>query len=306
MAHALKITALEKTYENGFQALKGIDLTVQIGDFFALLGPNGAGKSTIIGIITSLIQKSAGEVEVFNYNLQNEASKAKAKIGLVPQEFNFNVFEPVEEVLINQAGYYGIPKSDAKKRCQYFLQQLGLGDKHKEIIRNLSGGMKRRVMIARALIHKPELLILDEPTACVDIETRHTMWQFLRKINQEGTTIILTTHYLEEAEDLCRHIAIIDEGYLVENTSMKHLLEQIDSEIFVLDLKTALQHPPELPHYTFNLTSPNTLEVRVATNRDLSQLFCGLAENNIEVSSLRNKSNRLEQLFLNRLHKNQS
>ncbi|MBU2478987.1 MAG: ABC transporter ATP-binding protein, partial [Gammaproteobacteria bacterium] len=235
MTTALSLRQLKKTYANGFTALRGIDLDVQKGDFFALLGPNGAGKSTAIGIITSLVNKSSGSVTVFGHDLDTDLTAAKSCLGLVPQEFNFNVFEPVVEIVVNQAGYYGIPRDEAFKRAEEFLKQLGLWEKRREMARNLSGGMKRRLMIARALVHRPPLLILDEPTAGVDIEIRRSMWEFLRRINAAGTTIILTTHYLEEAENLCRNIAIIDAGQIIENTSMKQLLNKLQLETFVLD-----------------------------------------------------------------------
>ncbi|OOY34692.1 ABC transporter ATP-binding protein [Solemya velum gill symbiont] len=295
---ALQITNLSKTYRNGPQALKGIDLTVESGDFFALLGPNGAGKSTAIGIICSLVNKSDGKVEVFGNDLDNDLLGVKRHIGLVPQEFNFNQFEPVIEILINQAGYYGIERSDAAQRAEKRLKQLNLWEKRNTIARNLSGGMKRRLMIARALVHDPRLLILDEPTAGVDIEIRMSMWEFLRKINEEGTTIILTTHYLEEAENLCRNIAIIDNGMIIENSSINVLLERLQQEIFVLDIDTAVSEAPAIEGYSVTLRNAQSLQVTVDKASGLTRLFCALAEQNIEVLSLRNKQNRLEQLFL--------
>ncbi|OOY64377.1 ABC transporter ATP-binding protein [Solemya velum gill symbiont] len=295
---ALQITNLSKTYRNGPQALKGIDLTVESGDFFALLGPNGAGKSTAIGIICSLVNKSDGKVEVFGNDLDNDLLGVKRHIGLVPQEFNFNQFEPVIEILINQAGYYGIERSDAAQRAEKRLKQLNLWEKRNTIARNLSGGMKRRLMIARALVHDPRLLILDEPTAGVDIEIRMSMWEFLRKINEVGTTIILTTHYLEEAENLCRNIAIIDNGMIIENSSINVLLERLQQEIFVLDIDTAVSEAPAIEGYSVTLRNAQSLQVTVDKASGLTRLFCALAEQNIEVLSLRNKQNRLEQLFL--------
>lgn len=295
---ALQITNLSKTYRNGPQALKGIDLTVESGDFFALLGPNGAGKSTAIGIICSLVNKSDGKVEVFGNDLDNDLLGVKRHIGLVPQEFNFNQFEPVIEILINQAGYYGIERSDAAQRAEKRLKQLNLWEKRNTIARNLSGGMKRRLMIARALVHDPRLLILDEPTAGVDIEIRMSMWEFLRKINEEGTTIILTTHYLEEAENLCRNIAIIDNGMIIENSSINVLLERLQQEIFVFDIDTAVSEAPAIEGYSVTLRNAQSLQVTVDKASGLTRLFCALAEQNIEVLSLRNMQNRLEQLFL--------
>ncbi|OOY99195.1 ABC transporter ATP-binding protein [Solemya velum gill symbiont] len=295
---ALQITNLSKTYRNGPQALKGIDLTVESGDFFALLGPNGAGKSTAIGIICSLVNKSDGKVEVFGNDLDNDLLGVKRHIGLVPQEFNFNQFEPVIEILINQAGYYGIERSGAAQRAEKRLKQLNLWEKRNTIARNLSGGMKRRLMIARALVHDPRLLILDEPTAGVDIEIRMSMWEFLRKINEEGTTIILTTHYLEEAENLCRNIAIIDNGMIIENSSINVLLERLQQEIFVLDIDTAVSEAPAIEGYSVTLRNAQSLQVTVDKASGLTRLFCALAEQNIEVLNLRNKQNRLEQLFL--------
>jgi len=303
MTVALSINNLKKIYSNHFEALKGIDLTVEHGDFFALLGPNGAGKSTTIGIICSLINKSSGQVHVYGKNIDSELSAAKSYIGLVPQEFNFNVFEPVEEIVINQAGYYGIKRPEAKLRSEKLLKQLGLWEKRRDMARNLSGGMKRRLMIARSLVHKPQLLILDEPTAGVDIEIRHTMWEFLRKINQEGTTIILTTHYLEEAETLCKNIAIIDEGQIIENTSIKHLLSQLNVETFVLDLSEEIQALPEIPDYTCRLIDSSQMEVDVHKEQDINALFTMLSQQNIQISSMRNKINRLEELFMKLLNK---
>jgi len=298
MPAALHIENLNKTYPNGFNALKGINLTVEKGDFFALLGPNGAGKSTIIGIICSLVNKSSGKISVYENDIDTEISEAKSHIGLVPQEFNFNIFEPIEEIVINQAGYYGIERKAAIVKTEQLLKQLGLWEKRSEQARNLSGGMKRRLMIARALVHEPQLLILDEPTAGVDIEIRHSMWQFLKEINRKGTTIILTTHYLEEAESLCKNIAIIDQGKIIENTSVKALLNQLNIETFVLDLFEPLQEPPPLSEYPVRLLENSQLEIEVLKENSINDLFKRLDEYNIQVSSMRNKVNRLEELFM--------
>lgn len=295
---ALQLRGLSKTYKNGPEALKGIDLDVREGDFFALLGPNGAGKSTTIGIISSLITKSAGTVKVFGADLDRQMQQVKTYLGVVPQEFNFNMFEQVRHIIEHQAGYYGMPRPDAKQRTQEVLEQLGLWDKRASRARDLSGGMKRRLMIARALVHKPRLLILDEPTAGVDIEIRRSMWKFLREINQQGTTIILTTHYLEEAESLCRNIAIINHGKIVEDTDMKTLLGKLHIETFVLNLRHPLQSLPEFPDYTLRQTDDTTLEVDIAKTQNLNALFSQLAEHDIEILSMRNKSNRLEELFV--------
>jgi ABC-2 type transport system ATP-binding protein len=295
---ALSIQNLTKVYKNGFEALKGISLDVNQGDFFALLGPNGAGKSTTIGVITSLVTKSSGQVKVFDADIDLDSEAAKSYIGLVPQEFNFNGFEQVKHILISQAGYYGMPASEAEPRADELLKQLGLWEKRHTPSRALSGGMKRRLMIARALVHKPQLLILDEPTAGVDIELRRSMWLFLQAINAQGTTIILTTHYLEEAENLCRNIAIIDKGLIVENTDMKSLLNRLDKETFILDLKTPL--PTDFTLSGFNLHRPDntTLEVELKRGEGLNNLFAALSLQGIEVSSMKNKANRLEELFL--------
>ncbi len=298
MTQALTIRDLRKVYPGGFEALKGIDIDVAEGDFFALLGPNGAGKSTTIGIITSLVNKTSGRVAVFGHDIDTDLAAAKTQIGLVPQEFNFHVFEPVEEIVINQAGYYGIPRPEARRRTERYLKELGLWDKRREQARDLSGGMKRRLMIARALVHEPRLLILDEPTAGVDIEVRRSMWDFLQGINARGTTIILTTHYLEEAESLCRNIAIIDHGQVVENTSMKRLLARLNRETFVLDLAEPVARPPRLPGHPLRQVDELTLEVDVEKGSSLNGLFGELSEHGISVVSLRNKSNRLEELFL--------
>ena len=297
--YALEIKNLIKTYATGVQAVKGIDLTVEQGDFYALLGHNGAGKSTTIGIISSLVNKTSGSVKVFGYDLDTQKTQLKQQIGLVPQEFNFNQFEKVVDVLTQQAGFYGIPLKEAKARAEMWLKKLDLWEKRTHLIRELSGGMKRRVMIARALMHNPKLLILDEPTAGVDIELRRSLWDFLRELNQQGTTIILTTHYLEEAENLCRNIGIIQHGKLIENTSMKSLLAKLETEIFVLDLQNMPQNRPLLiEHYPHKLLDENTLEVEVQRAQGLTNLFTQLTAQNVEVLSMRNKSNRLEELFL--------
>jgi ABC-2 type transport system ATP-binding protein len=298
MAQALRLEALGKTYRNGFEALQGLSLSVAEGDFFALLGPNGAGKSTTIGIICSLVTKSAGKVFVFGHDIDKDFSSAKRLIGLVPQEFNFNVFEPVEEILVNQAGYFGIERKPAYARAERFLKQLGLWDKRRSQARELSGGMKRRLMIARALVHEPKLLILDEPTAGVDIEIRRSMWSFLRELNAAGTTIILTTHYLEEAESLCRNIAIIDQGRLIENTGMKQLLAQLDTQTFILDIRTPIHSLPALDSGCVRRIDDTTLEADISKDRGINFLFEDLSRHNIEVLSMRNKTNRLEQLFV--------
>ena len=297
--HALEIKNLIKTYATGVQAVKGIDLTVEQGDFYALLGHNGAGKSTTIGIISSLVNKTSGSVKVFGYDLDTQKTQLKQQIGLVPQEFNFNQFEKVVDVLTQQAGFYGIPLKEAKARAEMWLKKLDLWEKRTHLTRELSGGMKRRVMIARALMHNPKLLILDEPTAGVDIELRRSLWDFLRELNQQGTTIILTTHYLEEAENLCRNIGIIQHGKLIENTSMKSLLAKLETEIFMLDLQNMPQNRPLLiEHYPHKLLDENTLEVEVQRAQGLTNLFTQLTAQNVEVLSMRNKSNRLEELFL--------
>lgn len=304
MTNALTIENLTKTYANGFQALKGVSLNVEQGDFYALLGPNGAGKSTFIGIVCSLITKTSGKVHVFGYDIDRDFSSAKRLLGLVPQEFNFNVFEPVEEILVNQAGYFGIDRKLAFARAEQVLHQLGLWEKRREQARDLSGGMKRRLMIARSLMHEPRLLILDEPTAGVDIEIRRSMWTYLRDLNARGTTIILTTHYLEEAESLCRHIGIIDEGELIESTSMKQLLSQLDIETFVLDIKEPVSAAPRLIPDCVRRVDETTLEADISKECSINFLFEQLSHHHIEVLSLRNKTNRLEQLFVRMLEGN--
>jgi ABC-2 type transport system ATP-binding protein len=302
--NALSIRNLTKVYKNGHVALKGISFDVQEGDFFALLGPNGAGKSTTIGIISSLVNKTGGKVFVFDKDIDRQLSAAKSFIGLVPQEFNFSVFEPVIEVVVNQAGYYGIKREVAYPRAEYYLKKLGLWDRRHTIGRELSGGLKRRLMIARALVHEPKLLILDEPTAGVDIELRRSMWQFLREINAKGTTIILTTHYLEEAENLCRNIAIIDEGEIIESASMKEVLSKLHMETFIFYLKGKLDKLPDLPDYKLSLVDENTLEAEVDKEQNLNLLFNYFSKHGIEVLSMRNKANRLEELFLTLVSKN--
>jgi ABC-2 type transport system ATP-binding protein len=304
MSSALSIRQLTKTYGNGFQALSGIDLDVAEGDFFALLGPNGAGKSTTIGIISTLVNKTSGTVNIFGHDLDREPAALKRCIGVVPQEFNFNQFEKAFDIVVTQAGYYGIPMKIAKERAEQYLTQLGLWDKRDVPSRSLSGGMKRRLMIARALIHQPRLLILDEPTAGVDIELRRSMWSFLTELNEQGTTIILTTHYLEEAEQLCRNIGIIDHGVIVENTGMKQLLNKMTVETFLLDLKHEHRVAPQLTGYPNTLIDSHTLEVQVDKNVGITALFSQLAAQNIEVLSLRNKTNRLEELFVSLVEKN--
>ncbi|AUX73597.1 ABC transporter ATP-binding protein [Erwinia pyrifoliae] len=297
MTYALELEKLTKTYQGGVQALRGIDLAVEAGDFYALLGPNGAGKSTTIGIISSLVNKTAGKVRVFGYDLQKDVVNAKRQLGLVPQEFNFNQFETVLQIVVSQAGLYGVEKTVALKRAEKYLTQLDLWGKRNERARMLSGGMKRRLMIARALMHEPKLLILDEPTAGVDIELRRSMWTFLQQLNAQGTTIIMTTHYLEEAEMLCRNIGIIQHGELVENTSMKALLAKQKSETFILDL--AAKSPlPQLEGFQYRLTDTSTLEVEVLREQGLNSVFSQLSHQGVQVLSMRNKANRLEELFV--------
>ena len=295
---ALSIRGLTKTYANGVQALRGIDLDVEEGDFFALLGPNGAGKTTTIGIIMSLVSKSGGAVSVFGHDIDRELDRAKSCIGLVPQEINFNQFEKVHTVIANQAGFYGIPRKLALERSEKYLRQLQLWDKREHIARSLSGGMKRRLMIARALVHEPRLLILDEPTAGVDIEIRRSMWAFLRTINGQGTTIILTTHYLEEAESLCRHIAIIDGGRIIENDTMAGVIRKLSQETFVLNFRCPASVVPQLPGYASRLVDDHTLEIEVTREQGLNDIFAKLSQQGIEVVSMRNKVNRLEELFM--------
>ncbi len=304
MATALKIRNLTKIYRNGVEALRGINLDVEEGDFYALLGPNGAGKSTTIGIVSSLVKKTAGEVHIFGLDLDAELSKAKQQLGVVPQEFNFGQFEKVIDILATQAGYYGIERKRAYEQAEKYLRKLGLWEKREQQARSLSGGMKRRLMIARAMVHEPRLLILDEPTAGVDIELRRSMWEFLTELNREGTTIILTTHYLEEAESLCRDIAIIDHGTIVENTDMKSLLAKLHRETFILDLREPLAAAPLLSDYTVRLTNPLTLEVDVEKTQSLNAVFMALEVQGVSVLSMRNKANRLEELFVSLVEKN--
>lgn len=298
---ALSIKDLRKVYRNGFEALKGIDIEVEEGDFFALLGPNGAGKSTAIGIISSLVNKTSGQVRVFGHDLDSDPEAVKSCIGLVPQEFNFNMWEPIGEIVVNQAGYYGIPRKEAWRRAEASLRQLDLWDKRRQQSRTLSGGMKRRLMIARALVHRPKLLILDEPTAGVDIEIRRSMWAFMSELNRQGTTIILTTHYLEEAESLCRNIAIINQGRIVEHSRMDRLLHQLHSETFVLNLEETPDPLPQLEGFQLNRLDEQRVEVAVNSDQSINQLFEQLSRQGVGVTSLRNKQNRLEQLFINML-----
>ncbi len=301
--NALSARGLTKTYKNGVQALKGVDLDVEQGDFFALLGPNGAGKTTLIGIVTSLVNKTGGTVSVFGHDIDRELEAAKACIGVVPQELNFNQFETPYTIVVNQAGFYGIPRPVARERAEKYLKQLQLWDRRDKMSRGLSGGMKRRLMIARALVHEPRLLILDEPTAGVDIEIRRSMWDFLREINAQGTTIILTTHYLEEAETLCRNIAIINGGRIVERDRMSSLLRKLNTETFVLNLRNSLEVAPKLDGYSMVLVDNHTLEVETAQEQNLNDVFARLSQLGIEVLSMRNKVNRLEEIFMRLIEK---
>lgn len=306
MATALSINDLTKTYRNGLQALSGINLDVQQGDFYALLGPNGAGKSTTIGVVSSLVTKSSGQVSIFDYDLDKDLFLAKQHLGVVPQEFNFGMFEKVIDIVATQAGYYGIRRAKAYSQAEKYLEKLGLWEKRNQAARMLSGGMKRRLMIARALVHEPKLLILDEPTAGVDIELRRSMWEFLTELNQQGTTIILTTHYLEEAESLCRNIAIIDHGQIVENTDMKSLLARLNRETFIFDLRSPIEVAPTFVDFSMKLVNSTTLEVEVEKAQSLNQVFQALSATGLEVISMRNKSNRLEELFVSLVAKNLS
>lgn len=308
MRKALEISNLKKVYKGGFEALKGIDLTVNEGDFFALLGPNGAGKSTTIGVITSLVNKSSGSVKVFGENIDTDLEAAKSYLGLVPQEFNFNQFESLMRILVNQAGYYGVDRKTANERAEKYLKKLELWDKRNDAGRMLSGGMKRRLMIARALMHEPKILILDEPTAGVDIELRRSMWEFLKELNQQGITIILTTHYLEEAEMLCRNIAIIDKGIIVKNTDMKSLLATLTVETFILDIDPIKNEASslELEGIVNRLIDNHTLEIDVEKTQTVNQVFNQFSALGITVNSMRNKSNRLEELFVNLIGNNQT
>ena len=303
---ALSVKGLTKTYKNGVQALKGIDLDVAEGDFFAMLGPNGAGKTTLIGVVTSLVNKSGGSVSVFGHDIDTDLERAKSCIGIVPQEFNFNMFESPETIVVNQAGFYGVERAIAYERAEKYLKQLALWEKRKSMARALSGGMKRRLMIARALMHEPKLLILDEPTAGVDIEIRRSMWDFLRQINEAGTTIILTTHYLEEAENLCRNIAIIDGGRIIENNSMSTLLRRLQTESFLLSLRNAVTVAPQLQGYRVTLVDDHTIEVEVTKDQGINDIFARLSAQGIDVLSLRNKVNRLEEMFMRLVENHQS
>jgi ABC-2 type transport system ATP-binding protein len=301
--YAIEISGLEKTYANGVKALSSIDLKIEHGDFFALLGPNGAGKSTTISILSSLVTKTKGTVKICGIDIDENQDLAKTFLGIVPQEFNFGIFETIENILINQAGYYGIPRSEAVSRAHHYLEKLSLIDKRKSQAGQLSGGMKRRLMIARALVHDPRILILDEPTAGVDIEIRRSMWEFLTDMNEKGKTIILTTHYLEEAESLCRNIAIINQGKIVENTSMKKLLLSLTKETFVIDVKEAPKKLPTSKLFDFQWIDDKTLEVQISKKQSINDLFSELSKFKIKVASLRNKANRLEELFLSLTHK---
>ncbi|MDF1683580.1 MAG: ABC transporter ATP-binding protein [Legionellaceae bacterium] len=300
--NAIEIKQLCKTYDNGVKALDSIDLTIQTGDFFALLGANGAGKSTTIGLITSLLTKTSGAILICGVDLEKNPTLAKQHLGLVPQEINLNIFETSEQTLLNQAGYYGIPRAKATRQATNLLKQLGLWDKRHSIIRHLSGGMKRRLMIARALMHKPRVLILDEPTAGVDIEIRRSMWDFLARTNAEGTTIILTTHYLEEAEQLCKNIAIIDKGKLIENTSTKALLGTLQHQTYIFTTQEPIDILPDLEPWNASKLDPHTFELRVDSQHSLNDVFARLDQHGISIQSLRNKTNRLEELFLDLIH----
>lgn len=302
--NALSVQGLTKVYRNGIAALKGINLEVAEGDFFALLGQNGAGKSTSISIICSLINKTAGKVSVFGYDTDTHLAEAKSLIGVVPQEMNFSLFEKISQILINQAGYYGIPRSIAEERMEKYLKEMGLWHMHNQPAVRLSGGMKRRLMIARALMNEPKLLILDEPTAGVDIELRHTLWTFLAKLNQQGTTIILTTHYLEEAEQLCKHVAIIDHGEIIERANMKLLINRLNAQTIILDLDQPLSNEPVLNGYSFKMIDDATMEVEVQRTQSINELFALLTQQNIRATSMRNKTNRLEELFIRLINDN--
>jgi ABC-2 type transport system ATP-binding protein len=304
--YALSIKNLTKTYRNGMQALKGIDFKVEAGDFYALLGPNGAGKTTAIGIICSLVNKTAGQVEIFGHNIDTDLEAAKACIGLVPQEINLNTFDTVLNIVVNQAGYYGIDRKLALQRAEQYLGELRLWDRRFDQARELSGGMKRRLMIARALIHEPQLLMLDEPTAGVDVEIRRSMWAFLRRINEAGTTIILTTHYLEEAESLCRHVAIIDDGVIIEDARMSAVLRKLQKEVFILSLREPMHAAPPLAGFETTLVGDCELEVTVDAASDMNTLFARLSESGIVITSLRNKANRLEELFMDLVENKQA
>ncbi len=303
---ALQLTNLKKTYQSGLQALKGISLEVDEGDFFALLGPNGAGKSTTIGIITSLVNKTDGKVNVFGLDIDDHSLEAKSLIGVAPQEINFSQFENPLEILLNQAGYYGINRKSAYERAEKYLGNMGLWEKRDDPSRTLSGGLKRRLMIARALIHEPKLLILDEPTAGVDVELRRSTWDFLIEINKQGTTIVLTTHYLEEAENLCKNVAIIDKGNIIEDTSIKSILSKLDIETFIFDLKQPQSSPPKINDYDCHMLDSSTLQIDISKQQGINNLFTQLSDQGIEVLSMRNKYNRLEELFISLLKENKS
>lgn len=304
MTPAVSITHLHKTYKSGLEALKGIDLEIHQGDFFALLGPNGAGKSTTISILCSLVQKTSGTVQVMGVDIDTDFALAKKYLGIVPQEFNFNAWEKVFDILVTQAGYYGLPTKLAKERAEKYLRKLGLWDKRGQAARMLSGGMKRRLMIARALVHEPRVLILDEPTAGVDIELRRSMWDFLREMNAAGTTIILTTHYLEEAESLCRNVAIIDKGTIIRKSTIKALLRELNRESFIVDFDADISSCPDLGDYPAKLVDGNSIEVSVEKGKPLNQLFARFDELGLRVTSMRNKSNRLEEMFVTMLDTN--
>ena len=296
--NALSIIDLSKEYNSGVKALKAINFNVKQGDFFALLGPNGAGKTTAIGIITSLVNKTSGQVKVFDFDIDKQLNQAKACIGVVPQEINLNLFDRTFNILVNQAGFYGIPRKESIDRSEYFLKKMELWDKRNEMARNLSGGMKRRLMVARALVNEPKLLLLDEPTAGVDIETRRMMYDFLQEINKNGTTIILTTHYLEEAERLCDQVAIIDQGQIAENDSMSNVLSKLKVEIFILNIENPVEQSPTIKGYKSQLNKPKEIEVHVKQGQSLNDVFIQLKELGIQVLSMRNKTNRLEELFI--------
>ena len=304
--NALSIIDLSKEYNNGVKALQDINFNVKQGDFFALLGPNGAGKTTAIGIITSLVNKTSGQVKVFDFDIDKRLNQAKACIGVVPQEINLNLFDRAFNILVNQAGFYGIPRKESIERSEHFLKKMELWDKRNEMARNLSGGMKRRLMVARALVNEPKLLLLDEPTAGVDIETRRMMYEFLQEINRNGTTIILTTHYLEEAERLCDQVAIIDQGKIAENDSMSNVLSKLKIEIFILNIKNPLEKPPIINGYKAKLNKPKEIEINVKQGQSLNDVFIQLKELGIEVLSMRNKTNRLEELFIEMTKNNQN
>jgi len=302
MMSALEITQLQKYYDNKLHALKGVDLHVDEGDFFALLGPNGAGKSTLIGIVSSLVIKTSGQVTIFGYDMDTDLNQAKSCLGVVPQEINFSFWETCMEIVLNQAGFYGVPRRVAYERAEKYFTQLGMWHKRNDRSRTLSGGLKRRLMIARALIHEPRLLILDEPTAGVDVELRRSMWTFLGEINRAGTTIVLTTHYLEEAENLCRNIAIIDKGNIIENTSMKNLLSRLGTHTYILDLTEPLHNQPEIEGFKLRMIDTVSLEVEIDREQNINELFTILSNRNIKICSMRNKSNRLEELFIRLLN----